>query len=363
MFRTKLQTFFFIENLLQFGMKEKFERMMKMELGVHDLVTLNKGETPEEGYKRTKNFVKEIEKMNYKRYWFAEHHNSKEHVSSSPELMAAYMAAITDKIRLGTGGTMVMHYSPLKIAENFKTLTTLAPNRIDLGLGRAPGGAPDDIVALAQGQPNTFDDQYDKIKVIMDYLLDEKAPDFYGNTAASPSNTKTLPEPWMLGSSGQSALKSAEMGLGYSFAKFFGIETNSSVFQLYRDRFKPSNFFEKPSVMVSYQIIVADSMTEADYLAKPIELAQFTLANGYAMKNVDPEELIDYKFSAREQNYIDNRYHNRFLIKGTPEHVQNILQEEQELLGIDELMVYAPIFEPSARINSYKHLAKMFHKI
>jgi len=334
-----------------------------MELGVHDLVTLNKGETPEEGYERTKKFVKEIERMNYKRYWFAEHHNTTGNASSSPELMAAYMSAITDNIRLGTGGTMIMHYSPLKIAENFKTLTTLAPNRIDLGLGRAPGGGPDAITALAQGRPNTFDDQYDKIKVILNYLLDEQAPDFYGKTEAIPSNTKSLPEPWMLGSSGQSATKSARMGLGYSFAKFFGIETDPSIFKLYRDRFEPSAFFEKPSVMVSYQIIVAESSEEADYLAKPIELSQVRQAQGHLIENLDPEDVKDYEFSAREQNYLDNHYENRFLIKGTPDQVQTILEEEQELLGIDELMVYAPIFDHEARVNSYKHLAKMFGKI
>ena len=344
-------------------MKQKFERMTEMELGVHDLVTLNKVETPEAGYERTKKFVKEIESMNYKRYWFAEHHNSKVHASSSPELMAAYMSAITNKLRLGTGGTMIMHYSPLKIAENFKTLTTLASDRIDLGLGRAPGGSPNDILALAQGQPNTFDDQYDKIKIILNYLLNEKAPSFYGNTTAIPHNTRSLPQPWLLGSSGQSAMKSAEMGLGYSFAKFFGIDTDPGVFQLYRDHFKPSPFFEQPAVMVSYQIIVADSTEEANYLAKPIELAQVGLANGRLIENMDPEEVKDDELSPRAQAFLDNYYEKRFLIKGTPAHVQNILEEEQELLGIDELMIYAPVFDQEARIHSYKQIAKMFDKI
>lgn len=337
--------------------------MNEMELGVHDLVTLNKGETAEEGYERTKRFVKDIEAMNFKRYWFAEHHSSKGHASSSPELMAAYMSAITDKLRFGTGGTMIMHYSPLKIAENFKTLTTLVPNRVDLGLGRAPGGGPDDITALAQGTPNQFDDQYDKIKVILNYLLDEDAPGIYGQSTAIPHATKSLVEPWMLGSSGQSAIKSAEMGLGYSFAKFFGIETDPDVFNLYRDRFEPSQFFDKPSVMVSYQIIVADTKEEADYLAKPIELAQIALVRGQILTNMDPEDVKDYEFSEAEQNYLNDRYDKRFLIKGTPEHVESILREEQELLNIDELMVYAPIFDHDARVESYKHIARMFNKI
>ena len=337
--------------------------MKIMELGVHDLVTLNKSETPEEGYARTTRFVKEIEQMNFKRYWFAEHHNSKGHASSSPELMAAYMSAVTEKLRFGTGGTMIMHYSPLKIAENFKTLTTLAPNRIDLGLGRAPGGGPNETLALAQGAPNQFDDQYDKIEVILKYLLDEEAPGIYGRSDAIPYKTKSLVEPWMLGSSGQSAIKSAEMGLGYSFAKFFGIETDPAVFKLYRDRFEPSQFFEKPSVMVSYQIIVADSEEEANYLAKPIELAQIALMQGKLMKNMDPDDLKDYEYSESEKNFLKNRYDKRFLIKGTPEQVEGILTEESELLDIDEIMVYAPIFNHDARVDSYKHLAKLFGKI
>ena len=337
--------------------------MNEMELGVHDLVTLNINETPEEAYERTKHFVKEIEAMNFKRYWFAEHHSSKGHASSSPELMAAYMSALTEKLRFGTGGTMIMHYSPLKIAENFKTLTTLAPNRIDLGLGRAPGGGPDEITALAQGRPDPYDDQYDKIKIILNYLLDEKAPGIYGHSDAIPYGTKSLVEPWMLGSSGQSAIKAAEMGLGYSFAKFFGIETDPTVFELYRNQFEPSPFFNKPSVMVSYQIIVADSIEEANYLAKPIELAQIALVRGQLMENMDPEDVKDYEYSETETAYLNERYAKRFLIKGTPNQVEKILQEEIETLGIDEIMVYAPIYKHKARVQSYKHLAKMFNKI
>ena len=167
----------------------------------------------------------------------------------------------------------------------------------------------------------------------------------------------------MLGSSGQSAIKAAEMGLGYSFAKFFGIETDPTVFELYRNQFEPSPFFNKPSVMVSYQIIVADSMEEANYLAKPIELAQIALVRGQLMKNIDPEEVKDYKFSDAEQTYLNERYDKRFLIKGTPNHVETILKEEIETLGIDEIMVYAPIYNHDARVQSYKHLAKMFNKI
>lgn len=334
-----------------------------MRLAVHDLVTLNHGETVEEGYERTKRFVKEIEQLNFHRYWFAEHHNSNDNASSSPELMVAYMSAITNKLRLGTGGTMIMHYSPLKIAENFKTLTTLAPGRVDLGLGRAPGSGHHEIIALAQGKPDAFSDMYDKIEVILDYLKDERAAGFYGNTQAVPFGTQTLPEPWMLGSSGQSATKAAEMGLGYSFAKFFGLKTEPEVFQAYRQQFTASKFFEKPQVMVSYMIIVADTEEEANYYAKPLELSRVALNKGQMIANMDPEEVKDFTFSASDEAYLQGYYQNRFIIKGTPAQVEAILEDEINTLGIDEVMVYAPIFDEKARVNSYRYLAKMFGKI
>ena len=336
---------------------------MNIELGVHDLITLNGEESPEAAYQRTRAFVKEIEGMNFKRHWFAEHHNSPTHASVAPELLAAYMASVTDKLRLGTGGTMIMHYSPLKIAEDFKTLTALAPGRIDIGLGRAPGSGPNEIVALAQGKPNAFDDQYDKIEVILDYLLDKEAPNFYGRTKAAPLGLQTLVEPWMLGSSGQSALKAAEMGLGYSFAKFFGLETDPEVFKLYRDEFVASEFFAKPSVMVSYLMVIADTQEEAEYLAKPILLQQLALKRGRMIQNLDPESVKDYQFTAEDEAYLKNYADKRFSIIGSVEQVQSILEEEIELLDIDELLAYSPIYDADQRLASYRHLAKIFNKI
>ncbi|XJS10449.1 MsnO8 family LLM class oxidoreductase [Aerococcaceae bacterium WGS1372] len=336
---------------------------MTIELGVHDLITLNGDESPEAAYQRTRDFVKEIEAMNYKRHWFAEHHNSPTHASVAPELLTAYMSAVTDKLRLGTGGTMIMHYSPLKIAEDFKTLTALAPGRIDIGLGRAPGSGPNEIVALAQGKPNAFDDQYDKIEVILDYLLDKEAPSFYGRTKAAPFGLETLVEPWMLGSSGQSALKAAEMGLGYSFAKFFGLETDPEVFKLYRDEFVASEFFAKPSVMVSYLMVIADTQEEAEYLAKPILLQQLALKRGRMIQNFDPESVKDYQFTSEDEAYLKSYTDKRFSIIGSVEQAQSILEEEIETLGIDELLAYSPIYDSEKRIASYRHLAKIFNKI
>lgn len=333
-----------------------------MELGVHDLVSKDPNKSTEEVYKETADFVQAIEQLNYKRYWFAEHHNAPNYASVSPELHVAHMAALTSRIRLGTGGTMIMHYSPLKIAENMKTLSGMAPGRIDIGIGRAPGSGPNEVMALAQGKPEGFDDLYDKMDVILDYLQDYKAPGIYGKTQAMPA-VAHLPEPWLLGSSGQSAIQAAERGLGYSFAKFFGVETDLRVFTQYRQHFGPSRFFQNPKVMVSYQIVIADSQEEADYLAKPIELGHLAQAQGKLLDTTNPEDLKDVQMDAAGTNFIQEMYDNHYMIKGTPETVETVLAQEIETLGIDELIVYAPLYDTQARIASYRHLAKMFNKI
>lgn len=330
-----------------------------MDIGVHDLVAIKPGESTVEAYQRTAQFVQEIEKLNYNRYWFAEHHNSPSFASVSPELLVSYMAAKTEKMRLGTGGTMIMHYSPLKIAEDFKTLEGLAPGRIDIGLGRAPGSGQNEIVALAQGRPNAFSDQYDKIEIILDYLNDQPATGFYGQTKAAPLDVGTLPEPWMLGSSGQSALRAADMGLGYSFAKFFGIETDPEVFELYRHHFEPSDFFKDPKVMVSYMMVIADSIEEAEYLAKPILMQQIGLRLGVMRPNNDPEAVIDYEFTLQEEALIKHYKEKRFVLIGDKKSVGDTLEDEQRTLTIDEVLAYTPIHDNKKRLASYKYLAEI----
>lgn len=328
-----------------------------MKIGVHDLLPIMEGQTVQERYDLTIDFVKEMDKIGVDRYWASEHHGMPTVASSTPEILLAYLAGITDNIRLGTGGTMILNYSPLKVAEVFKMLTSLAPDRIDLGIGRAPGGSNLDILALSQGKSVDFDNLYEKAQVILDYLVDKTPEGIYGRTQAVPAHTETVAEPWMLGSSGQSAIKTAEMGLGYSFAKFFGVETDEAVFKAYKDRFVPSEFFQEPKVMVSYNIVVADSQEEADYHAKPVE---YSMANHNQVQIMDPENIKDSPFSSSVQSAVDHSYEKRFMIKGTPEKVERILSEEIETYGIDEIMAYSPIFDPQARIDSYKLLNGIF---
>ena len=324
-----------------------------MQLGIHDLLPLEQGETTLDRYQKTIEMVQALEEMGYDRYWASEHHGMVNNASSSPEILIAYLAAKTQSIRLGTGGTMIVNYSPLKVAEWFKTLSLLAPGRIDLGIGRAPGADQAGMIALASGNPISFDYLYEKAQVILDYMMDQKPSAFYGQVKAIPEAVGQPAQPWMLGSSGNSAIQTGKMGLGYSFARWFALNVDADVFDQYRKNFKPSDFFSDPRVMVSYLIICADSPEEADYLAKPMEIQR---ASDLSQPLLSPKAAQEHSFSLKDQALIDSYYQRHFMIKGTPDQVKAILDDEIKEFGIDELMIYSPIPDQKARLRSYELL-------
>lgn len=333
-----------------------------MKLAVHDLLTKNEGETTQQVFERTKELVHALDKIGYHRYWFAEHHGSDIHVSSAPEILVSYFAGQTQNIQVGTGGTMIMHYSPLKVAETFKTLASLAPGRINLGLGRAPGGGPNEILALCEGHYVPQDDLYGKIETILNLIQDEKPrEEIYQKTVAVPTQIDTLPEPWMLGSTGNSALRAAYLGLGYSFAKFFSIETPKEIFEMYRQEFQPSAFFDKPTVSVSYRVLVADTEEDVKRMEKTFEAMQVASYRNQFIAVPSDEEAQKMTFTDAEKARLQHDYDKRFIIKGTKDEVKKILLEEVETYGIDELMFYSPIYDPKDRLRNYELLYEMFN--
>lgn len=327
---------------------------------------LNTGETPKENVQKTKGLVQYAESLGYSRYWFSEHHGFAASASIAPELLVAYYAAATKTIRLGTGGTMIMHYSPLKIAETFKTLEAIAPGRIDLGLGRAPGGGSAEIMALSEGRPMLDRDpqMYGKINDILALLTGRQATEasrLYQNVFAAPDTGDDIPQPWMLGSSGQSALKAAELGLGYSFVKWFGYNPGISpaVFRAYRDSFKPSAFFDRPIVSMDYRVLIADTEEELRRHEKSFELSYLTLGQPQATL-ISPDRAESYVYTESDEARLKRAYDNKILIKGTKQRVKDILDEEIEAYQIDELMVHVPVYSLEARKNTYKYLADMY---
>ena len=332
-----------------------------MKLGVHDLLLREQGKTNQDVLNDTRKMVSELDKLGYDRYWFAEHHGFENLLSVAPEILTAYFLAETENITIGTGGTMVMHYSPLKVAETFKTLAELAPGRVDLGIGRAPGSGPLEMRALNQNFPSKTQTLYQEIKVILDYLED-KTPDdpVYARAKAMPNKNEKLATPWMLGSTGQAMGMAAEWGLPYSHAKFFAVETPASLFSSYKNNFKPSSFADKPYISMSYKMLISDDKEELEYLGKAFDYFHLQQARGASQGLINPEMVKDYEFTLNEKALLKQSYDNRFILKGSKKEIANILHDEVDQFELDEILAFTPIYGVDNRINTYKALKEIF---
>lgn len=331
--------------------------VFKMKLSVLDQAPITSGNTAPDALKKAVELAVVAEELGYERIWMAEHHNTKGFASSAPEITASYIAAKTNRIRVGTGGTMIMHYSPYKIAEVFKTLSALAPGRVDFGAGRAPGGDNYAMYALAEGRQPQVNNLYEKLQWTLDFLNDQAPQNpYYQRVTASP-NEVILPQSWLLGSSGNSAVQAGKMGLGYSYAQFFNGYMNKKVFDAYRTKFVPSPFMEKSEIMISYFVTVAESKEEAEYQAKPADIARLLFNRGQVdLLRMTPEEAKDYPLTEMDRMWIKDNRSQHFV--GTAKEVADILLQEQEEYGFDEAMICTIPHSQEARLNVYRLLAQ-----
>lgn len=295
------------------------------------------------------------EERGYQRIWLAEHHNNNGIASSAPEITIAHIAAKTKRIHVGTGGTMVMHYAPYKMAEVFKTLSALSPGRIDFGAGRAPGGDHYAALALSEGRPPAYDGAYAKIKTTLELLNDQPSSDpLYQHAFAVPANVP-LPTAWLLGSTGNSALEAGRMGLGYSYAQFFTGQMDAAVFKQYRQHFTPSYFMEQSQISVCYMVTIAPTLAEAEYEALPADIARLHLMRGQMTQRLSPEEAQVYPLSETDKTAIlKNRATH---LVGTPAMIKAKLETDETTYGFDEAMILCPPYAQSKRLEMYHLLA------
>lgn len=326
-----------------------------MKLSILDQAPVTQGHTAEQALHYALELVKLGEELGYHRFWMAEHHSTDAFASSAPEITIAHAAALTDRIRLGTGGVMMMHYSPLKMAEVFKTLSALAPDRIDFGAGRAPGGDRSSMFALSEGREPMLQNMYEKLGVTMAYLSDQ-VPEhrIYDQVKASPAHV-SKPEAWLLGSSGNSARRAGQMGVGYSFAQFFNGELSRPILDTYRDNFKPSELMPAPEINVSYLTTVADSEEEAAYHALPQDIARLMLMKGKITGAMTPETAQEYPLTEMDRMQIESM--RALHLVGTPSQVADQLLLDQELYGFDEAMIVSIPHSQDVRLNVYRQLA------
>jgi luciferase family oxidoreductase group 1 len=331
---------------------------MPVRLSVLDQSPIRSGGTAADAIHETLELAQICERLGYTRYWLAEHHSSKGLAGTSPEVLIGQVAARTSRIRVGSGGVMLSHYSALKVAEQFRVLETLFPGRIDLGIGRAPGSDQRTAWALASGGRRDIEQFPQQIADVVGWLHDRlPAGHPFDGVRAMPQGP-TAPEVWLLGSSDASATYAAEMGLAFSFAHFIASEGGPEVTQLYRSRFRPSPERATPAASAAVWVVCADTEDEARRLARCRELSLLRLYTGRYAPFPSIEEAESFPYTERDLAIIE---HTRGrTVAGTPEIVREELEALARVYGVDELVIVTITHAFKARVRSYELVADAF---
>jgi len=327
-----------------------------VKLSVLDQSTAAEGASQDVAIRETLALARHCEALGYHRYWVSEHHASDSIVGTAPEVLMAAIAATTSRIRVGSAGVMLPHYSALKVAEQFRVLEAIAPGRIDLGVGRAPGSDRLTAYALnpyANGAED-FPRQVHELRAwIANEPLDEDHP--FAAIKAHPIGP-TTPELWILGSSDYGAQLAAHFGLPYAFAYFFtegrGVE---QALALYRDNYRPSKRYPSPRATICVWALAADTEAEARRLLRTREFWRVGFEKGLRRPLVTPEFAASYPYADDERATIEAL--RRKALVGTGEAVAARLHELAERLQLYELVVVTWTYDPAARHRSYELLA------
>ncbi|TCW55195.1 luciferase family oxidoreductase group 1 [Bacillus thuringiensis] len=331
-----------------------------IKLSVLDQSPISDGSTAAQAFSHTVTLAQEVEKLGYTRFWVSEHHNSVSLAGSSPEILISHIAAKTDRMRVGSGGVMLPHYSPYKVAENFRVLEALYPNRIDLGVGRAPGGMPIATRALQEGKMVSLDQYPEQIADVAMYLHDQVPENHhYANLKATPVIT-TSPEMWMLGSSGESAMIAAKQGASFAFAQFINGYGGPEVMEAYQEQFQPSYLGDKPKSIVAIFVICGETNEEAEKIASSLDLSILLLEQGKRTTGTPSIETAqNYSYSAYDLFRIkENRQR---MIVGDPSSVKEKIVNLSKAYNTEEFMIVTITHRFEDKLNSYRLLANAFH--
>jgi len=319
-------------------------------LSVLDLVPVKIDKTPAEALAESLELAQHADDLGYLRYWVAEHHNMVGIASAATSVVIGYLAAGTKNIRIGAGGVMLPNHSPLIIAEQFGTLESLYPNRIDLGLGRAPG--TDQLTWRALRRDPRSSEQFPQdVQELQHYFKPVKEGQA---VQAVPGGNLNVPL-WMLGSSLFGAQLAAQLGLPYAFASHFAPASLDEAFEQYRHLFKPSSQLTKPYAMPCISVIVADTDEQAEYLFTSMQLRFLGMIRGQRGKLSPPIDNIEDRWNPMEKAQVESMLSCAFI--GSPATVKEKLQHFINRTQADELIVSAGIFDQSARLHSYELLA------
>lgn len=322
----------------------------KLPLSILDLAMVPHGKTLADTFAFSARLAQSAERLGYTRYWLAEHHNMEGIASTATAVLIGYIASQTQTIRVGSGGIMLPNHAPLIVAEQFGTLGTLYPGRIDLGLGRAPGTDQQTANALRRDQRAVLDFGA-QIRELQQYL---SVANKTAAVRAIPGEGVELPI-WVLGSSVDSAYLAAELGLPYAFASHFAPAQLFDAINIYRRNFKPSAQLAKPYVMPCVNVIAADTDAEALKLATSFKKLFLGIITGNRQKLGPPIDPADWEIDPLEEAALQQMI--RFSFTGGREKLTMELQRFLDVTGADELMITSPIYDADARIRSYEILA------
>ncbi|MFT8322157.1 MAG: LLM class flavin-dependent oxidoreductase [Bacillus sp. (in: firmicutes)] len=328
--------------------------LQKVKFSVLDLSPITEGSTAAVAFKNSLDLAQNAEKWGYNRYWVAEHHNMPGIASSATSVLIGYIAGGTKRIRVGSGGIMLPNHAPLVIAEQFGTLESLYPNRIDLGLGRAPGSDQITAHALRRSTRRDGDDFPDQLNELRNYFLPYELAEL--PVRAIPGEGLNIPI-WLLGSSGFSAKLAGELGLPFAFASHFSPDYTLPALEIYRKNFCPSTSLERPYVMVGANVIVAETEKKATFLASSSQQQFLSLIRGKPSQLKAPIERMDDIWSFNEQAIVKQQL--KTSIVGTPKTVENKLRHFLHETGADEIIVNSQIFNHSDRLESYRMLSEI----
>jgi luciferase family oxidoreductase group 1 len=331
---------------------------MHLHLSVLDQSPIISGHTPAHAVAETVKLAQAADALGYHRYWLAEHHAVAALADPCPEILLTRVASATERIRVGTGGVLLPYYSALKVAEVFRMLEALFPGRIDLGLGRAPGGDLRTAQALSSGQYTAADHFAEQVQDLVGFLDDALPADHaYAQVKAMPAGP-AAPPIWLLGSSDYSGALAAALGLRFAFAHFINAQGGDLVARAYRERFRPSARETSPHAVVCCFVICAETAAEAEKLAASVDLRRLHMAQGLNTPIPTLAEAQAQTYSERELAYI--RAQRARAVIGDPRQVRERLLQLRGQFDADELMLLTITGDYASRLRSYELLAREF---
>ncbi|WP_188205935.1 LLM class flavin-dependent oxidoreductase [Alkalibacillus aidingensis] len=329
-----------------------------MKLSVLDQSPISRGSTAQEALNHTVELAKITEQLGYYRYWIAEHHSTNGLAATAPELLIGQVAAHTNEIRVGSGGVLLPQYSPLKVAENFKMLSAFYPGRIDLGIGRSPGGPEKVRLALTDGKSSNLGSFPRQLKDLQGFLHNSLDQDHPYRTVKAGPRVEAVPDMWVLGLSERSAKHAASLGIGFTYGHFINPNQGIKAINEYRKRFKPSTGLSQPQTNVCIFVVCADTQDEAEELALSQDL--WLLNVGKGRDTVVPSINEVRQRALNEEDIHVMKENRKRAIIGTPAQVKEQLIKYINMYQVDEFLIITHIDDFDAKVRSYQLIAEAF---